>query len=116
VRGATVKQINEVTLHSKRAPDNTTYTFCFFLSFKSDSLFQLPFIYLLKTEKYYKFLKSREQPEGKRPLGRSSRRWVDNIKRILREIGWDEVEWIDIAQDRDQWMNLVNTILNLRIP
>jgi hypothetical protein len=50
------------------------------------------------------------KPEGKRPLGRPRRRWVDNIKIDLREIGWD---WIDMAQDRDQWRALVNTVLNL---
>jgi hypothetical protein len=42
--------------------------------------------------------------EGKRPLGRPKRRWVDNIKMNLREIEWDGTEWIDLAQDRDQWM------------
>jgi hypothetical protein len=56
------------------------------------------------------------KPEGKRPLGRPSRRWVDNIKMDLREIGWDGVDWIDMAHDRDQWMALVNTVLNLRVP
>jgi hypothetical protein len=55
-------------------------------------------------------------PEGKRPLGRRRRRWVDNIKMDLREIGWDEVGWIDMAQDRDQWRALVNTVLNLQVP
>jgi hypothetical protein len=54
--------------------------------------------------------------EGKRPLGRPRRRWVDNIKMDLREIGWDGVVWIDMAQDRDQWRALVNTVLNLRVP
>jgi hypothetical protein len=43
------------------------------------------------------------KPEGKRPLGRRRRRWVDNIKMDLREIGWDGMDWIDLAQDRDQW-------------
>jgi hypothetical protein len=43
------------------------------------------------------------KPEGKRPLGRPRRRWVDNIKMDLREIGWDGMDWIDLAQDRDQW-------------
>jgi hypothetical protein len=52
-------------------------------------------------------------PEGKRPLGR--RRWVDNVKMDLREIGWDGVNWINMAQDRDQWRALVNTVLNLRV-
>jgi hypothetical protein len=55
-------------------------------------------------------------PEGKRPLGRPRRMWVDNIKMDLTEIGWDGVEWIDMAQDRDQWRAVVNTVLNLRIP
>jgi hypothetical protein len=50
------------------------------------------------------------KPEGKRPLGRPRRRWVDNIKMDLREIGWNGVDWIDMAQDRDQWRALVNTV------
>jgi hypothetical protein len=50
------------------------------------------------------------------PLGRPRRRWVDNIKMDLREIGWDGVGWIDLAQDRDQWRALVNTVMNLRVP
>jgi hypothetical protein len=53
-------------------------------------------------------------PEGKRPLGRPRRRWVDNIKIDLREIGWDGMDWIELAQDRDQWRALVNTVMNLR--
>jgi hypothetical protein len=56
------------------------------------------------------------RPEGKRPLGRPRRRWVDNIKKDLREIGWDFVDCIDMAQDRDQWKALVNTVLYLRGP
>jgi hypothetical protein len=52
------------------------------------------------------------KPEGKRPLGRPRRRWVDNI----REIRWDDMDWIDLAQDRDQWRALVNTVMNLRVP
>jgi hypothetical protein len=56
------------------------------------------------------------KPEGKTPLGRRRRRWVDNIKMNLREIGWYGVDWIDMAQDRDQWRALVNTVLNLRVP
>jgi hypothetical protein len=50
------------------------------------------------------------KPEGKRPLGRPRRRWVDNIKIHLREIGWDGMGWIDLAQDRDQWRALVITV------
>jgi hypothetical protein len=55
-------------------------------------------------------------PEGKRPLARPRRRWVDNIKMELREIGWDGMDWIDLAQDRDQWRALVRAVTNLRVP
>jgi hypothetical protein len=55
-------------------------------------------------------------PEGKRPLGRRRRRWEVNIKMYLREIGWGGMDWIDLAQDRDQWGALVNTVINLRVP
>jgi hypothetical protein len=54
-------------------------------------------------------------PEGKRPLGRPRRRWVDNIKMDLREIGWVGIDWIDLAQDSDQWRALVNAVMNLRV-
>jgi hypothetical protein len=56
------------------------------------------------------------KPEGKRPLRRPRRKWVDNIKMDLIETGWNVVNWMDMAQDRDQWRALVNTVLNLRIP
>jgi hypothetical protein len=56
------------------------------------------------------------KPEGKRPLGRPRRRWVDNIKMDRRDIGWNDVDWIELAQDRDQWIALVNTVMNLRVP
>jgi hypothetical protein len=54
--------------------------------------------------------------EGKRPLGNTRRRWEDNSKMDLREIGWGDMEWIYLAQDRDQWRALVNTVMNLRVP
>jgi hypothetical protein len=54
--------------------------------------------------------------EGKRPLGRPRRRWVDNIKMALVHIGWNCVDWIGLAQDRDKWSALVNTLANLRAP
>jgi hypothetical protein len=54
------------------------------------------------------------KPEGKGPLGRSSRRYADNIKMDLREVGWGGVDRIGVAQDRDQWRALVNMIINLR--
>jgi hypothetical protein len=56
------------------------------------------------------------KPEGKRPLGRPRRRWVDNIIMDLGEIGWDGRDWIELAQDRDQWRTLLNTVMNLRVP
>jgi hypothetical protein len=56
------------------------------------------------------------KPEERKPLGRPRRRWVDNIKMDLREIGWGGMDWIDLAQDRDSWMALVNTVMNLRVP
>jgi hypothetical protein len=55
------------------------------------------------------------KPEENRPLGRPRRRWVDNIKVDIRAIEWDGVDWIDMAQYRDQWRTLVNTVLNLRV-
>jgi hypothetical protein len=56
------------------------------------------------------------KPEGMIPLGRPRCRWVDNIKMDLRETGWDNMDWIDLAQDRDQWRALVNMIMNLWVP
>jgi hypothetical protein len=56
------------------------------------------------------------RPEGKRPLGRPRRRWENNIKMDLREIGIDGVNWIQLTQDRVQWRACVNTVMNLRIP
>jgi hypothetical protein len=56
------------------------------------------------------------KPEGKRPLGRSRRWWVDNIKIDIRKTGWDGVDWIHLAQERDQWRALVNMVMNPRVP
>jgi hypothetical protein len=56
------------------------------------------------------------KPEGTRPLGRPRRRWVNNIEMDLRGIEWGGMNWIDLAQDRDQWRALVNTVMNLRVP
>jgi hypothetical protein len=56
------------------------------------------------------------RPEGRRPLGRRMRRWEDNIKMDLTEIGFGYVDWIHWAQDRDRWRALVNTVMNLRAP
>jgi hypothetical protein len=54
-----------------------------------------------ETRNVYRILAG--NPEGKRPLGRPRRRWVDDIKIDLRKVGWDAMDWIDLAQDRDQW-------------
>jgi hypothetical protein len=56
------------------------------------------------------------KPEGKRPLGRRRCRRVDNIKMDVRETGWGCMDWNELAQDRDQWRTLVNTLMNLRDP
>jgi hypothetical protein len=56
------------------------------------------------------------KPEGKRPLGRPRRGWVDNIRMGVREIGWDGMDWMDLSRGRDQWNALLNTIMNLRAP
>jgi hypothetical protein len=56
------------------------------------------------------------EPEGKRPLGRPRRRWIDNIKMNLVEIGLSVVDWIGFAQDRYRWRALVNAVMNLRAP
>jgi hypothetical protein len=56
------------------------------------------------------------EPKRKRPLGRPRRRWVDNIRMDLGEVGWGDVGWIGLAKDRDRWRALVNSVLNLRVP
>jgi hypothetical protein len=53
---------------------------------------------------------------GKRPLGRPRRRWLNNIGMDLAEVGWDDVDWIGLAQDRGRWRALVNSVLKLRVP
>jgi hypothetical protein len=57
-----------------------------------------------------------EKPGGKRPLRRPKRRWEDNIRMDLTEIGWGGMDWIDLTQDKDQWRAHVNTVINLRVP
>jgi hypothetical protein len=56
------------------------------------------------------------KPEGKRPLGRPRRRWLDNIGMDLGDVGWGDVNWIGLAQDRNSWRALVNSVLNLLVP
>ena len=56
------------------------------------------------------------KPGRKRPLGRPTRRWVDNIKMDHQEVGCESMDWIELAQDRDRWWALVNAVMNLRVP
>jgi hypothetical protein len=56
------------------------------------------------------------KPEGKRPLGRPRRRWEDNIKMDLHEVGYVGMDWIKLFQDRDRWLAIVNVVTNLRFP
>ena len=56
------------------------------------------------------------KPEGKRALGRPKRRWDDNIKMDLQEVGCGGMDWIELGQDRDRWRALVNAVMNLRVP
>jgi len=56
------------------------------------------------------------EPEGKRPLGRPGRRWEDNIKMGLQEVGCGGMDWIDLSKDRDRWRALVNAVMDLRVP
>jgi hypothetical protein len=55
-------------------------------------------------------------PEGKRPLGRPRRRWVDNIRMDLGEVGLGDLDWIGLAKDRNRWSAVVNSVLNFRVP
>jgi hypothetical protein len=56
------------------------------------------------------------KPEGRRPLGRPRRRWVDNIKMDLREVGCKGMDWVNLAEDRGRWRAVVNTVMNLLVP
>ena len=57
-----------------------------------------------------------EKPEGRSPLGRPRRRWVDNIRMDLQEVGCEYMDWIGLAQDRDRWRAFVSAVMNLRVP
>jgi hypothetical protein len=64
--------------------------------------------------KAYRILVRKSEDKG--PVERTRRRWVENIQMNLREIGWDGMDWINVAQDRNQWRALVNTAMNIRVP
>jgi hypothetical protein len=68
----------------------------------------------IEYENVYRLLVGK--PEGKRPLGRPRRRWIDNIKMDLLEIGVNVVDWVGLAQDRYRWRALVKSVMNLRVP
>jgi hypothetical protein len=68
----------------------------------------------LEEEGVYRVLMGK--PEGKRPLGRYRRRWEDNIKMDLQEVGRGATDWTDLTQDRDRWRALVDAVTNLRVP
>jgi hypothetical protein len=68
---------------------------------------------MVETRGVYRVLVGK--PEGKRPLGRPWRRWEDNIKMDLQEVGCGGMDWIDLAEDRDRWRALVNAVMNLRV-
>ena len=57
-----------------------------------------------------------EKPEGKSPLGRPRRRWVDNVRMDLQEVGCGYIDWIGLAQDRDRWRTIVSAVMNIRVP
>jgi hypothetical protein len=62
------------------------------------------------------YIYSLGKPEGTRPLGRPRRRWVDDIRMDLGEVGWGAEDWIGLAKDRNRWGAVVNSVLNLRVP
>jgi hypothetical protein len=71
-------------------------------------------MYLGEKRNAYRLLVGK--PERKRPQRKPRRRWVDNIRMDLGEVGWGDVDWIDLAKDRNRWRALVHSVLNLRVP
>ena len=81
---------------------------------KLSEMLQRNLLYMLRDRNPYRVLVGKS--EGKRPLGSPRRRWVDNIRMDLQEVGCGHVDWIGLAQDRDRWRKLVSAVMNLRVP
>jgi hypothetical protein len=81
------------------------------MSFNNKYFFAVGLFFMREERKVYKVVVGK--PEGRRPLGRQKHRWEDEIRMDLKEIGWGSVGWIQLAQDRDQWRAVVNTVMNL---
>ena len=93
----------------------TTEFSCNFWPYSATSLTATAGIILLPVlPQLYRVLVGK--PEGKRPLGRPRRRWVDNIRMDLQDVGYGYVDWNGLAQDRDRWRTLVSAVMNLRVP
>jgi len=96
---------------------------CLFSEYNSTALVKHKAYQSLELIKIFIFNKRRGvyrvlmgKPEGKRPVGRPRRRWVDNIRMDLQEVGCGYMPWIGLAQDRDRWRTLVSAVMNLRVP
>ncbi|KAJ4450934.1 hypothetical protein ANN_02369 [Periplaneta americana] len=107
-----ITDVKEPALRALKNPHNTS---CCIRNIKSRLLrWAGQVARIVESRNAYRVLVGR--PEGKRPLGRPRRRWEDNIKMDLREVGYDDREWINLAQDRDRWLAYVRAAMNLRVP
>jgi hypothetical protein len=93
---------------------NFLWTFRFLLSFISAMYNLINVARMGEKRNEYRLLVGK--PEGKRPLGGQRRRWVDNVRMDLGEVGWVDVDWIGLTKDRNRWRAVVNSVLNLRVP
>jgi hypothetical protein len=87
-----------------------------FIVFPSCPYFRLDSNILLMGEMRNAYRLLVGKSEGKRPLGKPRRRWAENIRMGLGEVGWSDVDWIGLTKDRNRWRALVNSVLNLRVP
>jgi hypothetical protein len=72
--------------------------------------------YCTNGRKMHAYISLVVKPRGKRPLGGTIRRWMDNVKIDLREFGWSRADWIGLEQDRDNWRSITNAVMKLRLP